>query len=133
MPLRGTRSMFLDDAIEMLREADRLHRQFFRFAIGRAEPCWEPPIDMIEQDRVLTIRVALPGVPAADVDVRTDGRYLHVSARRPPALLAGQTIHCLEIPHGRFERRIEMPPGRYELIRRDVAEGFLVLSLRRLA
>jgi len=46
MPVRDTR--LLDEAFDMLREADRLHRQFMTLALGRSGPCWEPPIDIVE-------------------------------------------------------------------------------------
>jgi HSP20 family molecular chaperone IbpA len=130
--MRETGAGLLADAIELLREADRLHRQFFTFPLGASGPCWSPPVDIVENDRSLTIRVALPGVDADAVAVTTDGRTLQVAAVR--ALEAGRrdTIHMLEIPYGRFERRIELPAGRYELDRRELADGCLVIRLRRL-
>jgi hypothetical protein len=55
-----------------------------------------------------------------------------VAAERSlPAELRTAAIHRLEIPHGRFERRIELPPGRYELERQGLVNGCLVVSLRR--
>ena len=130
MPVRDTR--LLDEAFDMLREADRLHRQFMTLALGRSGPCWEPPIDIVENAHVLTVRVALPGVVPADVDIRTDGARLSVVARRALAIAAA-TVHRLEIPYGRFERTIDLPPGRYDLVQREFADGCLILELRRLA
>jgi hypothetical protein len=40
-------------------------------------------------------------------------------------------IHRLEIPHGRFERRIELPPGQYEFGRQELAHGCLMIGLRK--
>jgi HSP20 family molecular chaperone IbpA len=133
MPIRDAAPALLADAIEMLREADRLHRQFFTFAFGAGGPCWTPPADIVENERTLVIRVALPGVAADAISVATDGRSLHVSAVRSLAAGARDTIHMLEIPYGRFERRIDLPAGRYEIDGRDLADGCLVLHLRRLA
>lgn len=130
MPGRDTR--LLDEAFDMLREADRLHRQFMTLALGRSGPCWEPPIDIVEDAHALVVRVALPGVVPGDVEIRTDGTRLSVVGRRPLAI-AGSTIHRLEIPYGRFERTIELPPGRYDLADREFANGCLLLTLRRLA
>ena len=130
MPVRDTR--LLDEAFDMLREADRLHRQFMTIALGRPGPCWEPPIDIVENAQALLVRVALPGVVPADVEIRTDGVHLSVVGRRPLAV-AGATIHRLEIPYGRFERTIELPPGRYDLAQREFADGCLLIELRRLA
>ena len=129
MPVRDTR--LLDEAFDMLREADRLHRQFMTLALGRAGPCWEPPVDIVEDARALIVQVALPGVVPAEVEIRTDGTRLSVVGRRPLAIAAG-TIHRLEIPYGRFERTIDLPPGRYELARHEFADGCLLIELRRL-
>jgi len=130
MPVRDTR--LIDEAFDMLREADRLHRQFMTLALGRGGPCWEPPIDIVENAHALLVRVALPGVRAADVEIRTDGARLSVLGLRPLAIAAA-TIHRLEIPYGRFERTIDLPPGRYDLVQREFADGCLLIELRRLA
>ncbi len=115
----------------MLRDADRLHRQFFTLARGHGGPCWEPPIDIVEDARALVVRVALPGVAAEDIEVSTDGARLSViGGRRLPAD-RGMTIHRLEIPYGRFERAIDLPPGRYEIVARELVDGCLVLALHR--
>lgn len=124
---------FIDDALALLREADRMHRQFFTVALGRSGSCWEPPVDIVESPRALVIRVALPGVPAEAIEVQTDGARLHVRGSRPLRAGPGDTIHRLEIPHGRFERSIELPAGRYELVQRELVDGCLLLALRRLA
>ena len=130
MPVRDT--SLIDEAFDMLREADRLHRQFMTLTLGRAGPCWEPPIDIVEDAQALLVRVALPGVVPSDVEIRTDGVQLSVVGRRPLAV-AGSRIHRLEIPYGRFERSIELPPGRFELGRREFADGCLLIELRRTA
>ena len=130
MPVRDTR--LLDEAFDMLREADRLHRQFMTLALGRAGPCWEPPIDIVENAHALLVRVALPGVVPSEVEIRADGVRLSVVGRRPLAIAAA-TIHRLEIPYGRFERTIELPPGRYDLVQREFADGCLLIELRRLS
>lgn len=123
---------FIDDALALLREADRMHRQFFTVALGRTGACWEPPVDIIESGHTLLLRVALPGVPAEAVEVKSDGERLHVRGTRPLRAGAGDTIYRMEIPHGCFERTIDLPAGRYELVERDLVDGCLVLMLRRL-
>lgn len=128
-------SVLFAEAVELLREADRMHRQFFGLGPARAAagPSWEPPVDIIESDRGLTIRIALPGVPANTVEVTTVGTTLRVVAVRPMDALHGDVIHRLEIPYGRFERHIELPRGRYEMIGDEHVDGCLTLVLRRLA
>lgn len=129
--MRNPHSGLFGDAFDLLREADRMHRQFFTLARGAGGPCWEPPIDIVEDAHALVVRVALPGVGSADIEVRTDGTRLSVVGVRPLAAGPQTTIHRLEIPYGRFERVIELPPGRYEIAARDFADGCLVLALRR--
>jgi HSP20 family protein len=132
MTLRDPGAGLLGEALDLLREADRMQRTFFTMPLGRSRPSFEPPIDMTERRGVLLIRVALPGVAPGSVEVVTDGARLHVVGIRKLDAGLGDTIHRLEIPHGRFERRIDLPPGRYELSGRDLRDGCLVLQLRRL-
>ncbi len=129
--MRNPHAGLFGEALDLLREADRMHRQFFTVARGHGGPCWEPPIDIVEDAHALVVRVALPGVAAHDIEVRSDGARLSViGGRRLPAT-RDATIHRLEIPYGRFERVIELPPGRYEIVARDYVDGCLVLALRR--
>ncbi len=132
MALRKRSPRLFAAAIDMFEQADRLHRQFFTLALGRSGPCWEPPVDIIEGDEELAIRVALPGVPANAVQVRTEGSHLHVVGVRPLNAGPRDTIHRLEIPYGHFERRIDLPPGRYEIVKSELSDGCLVIALRRI-
>jgi HSP20 family molecular chaperone IbpA len=56
-----------------------------------------------------------------------------VSALRPfPCRETGSHIHRLEIPYGRFERRLALPPqAPIELVGKQLADGVLILSFRR--
>ena len=131
MPIRDPDTRLLGEALEMLREADRMHRQFFTLSLGRRGPCWEPPVDIVENESAVTVYIALPGVGKDHVEVRTDGTRLHVVGLRPLAPGA-RTIHRIEIPFGRFERTIDLPRGRYELGGRDFVDGCLVIELLRI-
>jgi HSP20 family protein len=132
MAFRETGPGLLAEAIELLREADRMHRQFFTLPLEPGAPCWTPPVDIVESAEGVVICVALPGVGAHALDVSTDGASLHVAGVRPLGAGPGERIHRLEIPYGRFERRIDLPPGRYDIEGRELVDGCLVLRLRRL-
>jgi HSP20 family protein len=122
------------EACELLDRAERLHRQFFvpQPVQGR-QPTWEPPVDLLETEEELWICVALPGVAKEHLEVLVEGGVLSVTAERPmPGRSRGTAIHRLEIPYGRFERRIELPPGRYDVVRRELIDGCLTLGLRKL-
>lgn len=122
-------------AVDALERAERLHRQFFRLAGQHARvPIWEPPIEVFEQEGQLVIVVALPGVAPELVALNLEGETLIVAAERQlPRAFAAGTVHCMEIPYGRFERRIRLPQGRYRLARRDAEHGCLVLRFEKLA
>jgi len=120
------------EAIEMLTRAERMHRQFVRPAGGRFPVAWEPPVDILETERVALVLVALPGVDLNAVEARIEGDDLVVSGSRvyPPEMRTA-IIHRLELPQGRFERRVRLPPGRYAGIERSFAQGCLVITLMK--
>jgi len=121
------------DAVQMLSEAERLHRQLFSPAERRASgACWEPPVDVLETDREVLILAALPGVDPDAVEAAIEDGALVLSGTRvlPPELETA-VIHRLELPQGCFARRIPLPAGRYDGVRRVVANGCLLVSLRK--
>jgi HSP20 family molecular chaperone IbpA len=128
-----TRNWMWSEACEMLARAERLHRELFRPAgLAARVPSWEPPIDMLETEREVIVLVALPGVNLDQVDAAVDGNELVVAGTRVlPAELATAVIHRLELPQGRFERRVRLPAGRYNAVRRAAADGCLLITLQK--
>lgn len=120
-------------AMEMIGEAERLHRQFFDIG-RRARPCWEPPLDIFESGEELWLYYALPGVQPEAVRVVLDGEVLEVSGERQlPSQARRGAIRRLEIPYGPFERRVALPSGRYRLIRNEFDAGCLIIGLSRVS
>lgn len=120
------------EALDMLEQAQRLQRRFFQPRGTTHKPVWEPPMDIFETDSALTIQVAMPGVRPDSVSVIIDGGTVHVVGERPLPLSRAARIRHLEIPYGRFERHIGLPPGLYELAERAIVNGCLQLTLRKL-
>jgi HSP20 family protein len=123
----------LSDAIETLARAERLHQQFLNLQpwAGTREPSWEPPVDVLETDREVLILIALPGVDPDEVVAVIDQGMLVVSGHRVlPAELRNARILRLELPQGRFERRIPLPLGRYT-ITRFATNGCVALRLAK--
>jgi HSP20 family molecular chaperone IbpA len=117
----------------MIDRAERLHRQFFQpVAATVREPSWEPPIDIAETDSEILITVALPGVDrdAVKVSVDADGVSV-VGFRRASAIPRGSLVHRLEIPYGKFERRISFPAARLQLGQSELANGCLMLKFSK--
>ena len=122
------------EALELLERADRLQRQFCQLGATRtATPTWEPPVDIFETPGQFIIVVALPGVSAEMLSVELDDSAIvvHGQRRQPAATVIG-LIHRLELPYGRFERRIELPPsGPLQLGDRILVNGCLTLTLNK--
>jgi len=128
-----SRSWMWSQACEMLARAERLNRELFRplGSVARL-PAWEPPLDMLETEREVLVLIALPGVNPQQVEAVLDGDDLVVEgARVLPIELRTAVIHRLELPQGRFERRVRLPAGRYSAVRQSVSNGCLVFALEK--
>jgi HSP20 family protein len=130
MPSRRPPISMWAEACEILDRAEHLRRQFYR---PSRVASWEPPVDVFETERDLWVVVALPGVDADQLRIAVSEGVVIVAGERRLPVQSRAVIHRLEIPHGSFERRIKLPAGRYELDRRDLADGCLVLGLRKLS
>jgi HSP20 family molecular chaperone IbpA len=117
------------EACDSLARAERLHRQFFQ---PRRPGTWEPPVDILETEREVLLFFALPGVSIDQVEAVIDGADLVVAGTRAlPPQLRTAIIHRIELPQGRFERRVRLPAGRYRDVARATADGCLVITLRK--
>lgn len=131
--MRNQRPYMWAEAFDLLERAERLHRQFFRIGeVGADAPRWEPPVDVLETAGQIAVTVALPGVRAEHVEVEAGDGVITVRARRAAPIGAEtRAIRHLEIPYGRFERRIALPPGLYELVSSEFIDGCLYIALAK--
>lgn len=114
----------------MLARAERMHREFFRPA--RSRLAWEPPVDMLETEREVLVFMALPGVEPERLEAAIDdGDLVVAGARVLPAALRTAIIHRLELPQGRFERRVRLPAGRYSAVGKAMVNGCLLVTLEK--
>lgn len=117
----------------MANEADEMRGRFFELRKGAAMPTWEPPVDVIETANELMVIVALPGVDPSKAEAVISGSDLMVvGTRRLPDSLRNARIHRMELPYGRFERRIPLPPGRYDAVKREAVDGCLLIRLHKI-
>lgn len=131
MPLRSLEARMWAEACEAMERAERLRRQFFHR--GQRGLQWEAPCDIFETEEALVILIALPGVEPESIEVGLSAGVLSVRGERAlPVELADASIRRLEIPHGHFERRIELPLARFRLLRRVLANGCLMLQFEKL-
>jgi HSP20 family protein len=128
MPTRQLEARMWADACAAMERAERLRRQFFHHGSSR----WEAPIDVFETAEALTILIALPGVELDSITVTLNAGTLTVTGERPlPTELQNARILRMEIPYGRFERRIELPPVPFQISGRHLSNGCLMLRLQK--
>jgi len=129
--MRDPKNQMFAEACAMLKQAERLHRQFFEPSQGARAARWEPPVDVFETEREVVIITALPGVPPEAVRAEIEVGTLIISGARPLPTMGGRAqIVRLEIPYGRFERRIALS-SRLELASRELTNGCLVLTFTK--
>jgi HSP20 family protein len=131
----AARDWMWSEACDMLARAERMHRELFRPARSEARlPAWEPPVDILETEFEVLALVALPGVEAENAQaVIEDGDLVIAGTRVLPEQLRTAIIHRIELPQGRFYRRLRLPAGRYSTVTRTTVAGCLVISLQKVS
>ena len=127
------RDWMWSEACDMLARAERMHRELFRPGATQArQPAWEPPVDILETEFEVLVLVALLGVDVEQAQAAIEDSELVIAGVRtyPPALRTA-IIHRLELPQGRFYRRLQLPGGHYSAVRRAVVDGCLVITLQK--
>ena len=129
--MRDPKNHMFAEACALLKQAEQLHRQFFEPSQGVRAACWEPPVDVFETDGEVTIIAALPGVAPDAVRAEIEGATLIITGARPlPTAGRRANIVRLEIPYGRFERRITLS-SRLRLVARELQNGCLILTFTK--
>lgn len=121
------------EALAVLDRAERLQRQFLRYAgPGVDAPIWEPPVDVLESAEGVVLLFALPGVDPEDIEVKLEFAALTVSAvRRLKLGHSGALVRRLEIPHGRFVRRVPLTGVPFTVSATRYERGCLEVHLTR--
>jgi HSP20 family molecular chaperone IbpA len=87
---------------------------------------------MIETGNGLVIFIALPGMTPDQVKVYAEPGYLIVTGQRViPELPAQSRFQRLEIPYGRFYRKIALPQAIFEIRSNVFTDGCLQLLLQK--
>ena len=126
------RAWMLAQAVDLLHSADRLQRQFCQVGHLDNAPCWQPPVDMVEDGNDLGLLIALPGVAPERLAVTLEGQSIVIRGDRSfGSSLGTGAILRLEIPYGRFERRIGLPDAPYRIANMQFEHGCLRLHLEQ--
>jgi HSP20 family molecular chaperone IbpA len=141
MAFREWDFLLWQQAGDLLRQAERIQRNFLKIAVGAQyrsaqgrSRAWEPPVNIVDTDESLWVISAISGVAADRVDVRLDGRELIIAGERPlPKCCADGELKIWEIPLGRFERRLTLIEGRCPMSVGTVSlkDGLLIIELRK--
>ncbi len=71
---------------------------------------WSPAVDIFETSDRIVLRVDLPGVEQADIELRVDDNTLVLKGERRKSPDAGpDELHRSERPHGPFQRSFSLP------------------------
>jgi HSP20 family molecular chaperone IbpA len=83
---------------------------------GQFAPVWTPAMDMYETPEAIVVLLELAGVDPDQTEVHTEPNVLIVRGMRRERHPHREhdeprSYHALEIPYGRFERTIRLPPA----------------------
>ncbi len=132
MTLRDPSRPMWIHALQMLEKADRLHRQFFQLRKSTQNgPSWEPPVDIFETKNEYLIWIALPGVSPDNIRIFIEKNILTIIGNRSLVAEKRTAIRRMEIPHGRFERRIKLESNLLEIQENTLVNGCLKLILKK--
>ncbi|MAB81111.1 MAG: heat-shock protein Hsp20 [Planctomycetes bacterium] len=117
-----------------LEQAERKQKSLFPpRRPGTRHPSWQPPVDIFEDANELWLLMAVPGVKLDSVALEIHSNRIVVRGERAlPSAFRTATVHRIEIPHGRFERAVELPAGRYEFVEHKLRDGCLFLNLKKI-
>lgn len=95
---------------------------------------WEPLYNLYTTADSIIVHLELPGVNLQDVVIYLRTRYMVITGNRSaPASLTTDccVFHNLEIPYGRFSRRIDFPlPIEIRQYNFEVQDGILTLQFQ---
>lgn len=118
----------------LLRQAERIQRNFIQIAVNTQYSSWQPPVNIVEADEVLWVIMALPGVKADGIELRVHENRLTIAGERPlPSCCKDGDLKVWEIPLGRFQRVIGPFATGHSLVLEKSAleDGLLIIELRK--
>ncbi|MBV5262249.1 Hsp20/alpha crystallin family protein [Synechococcus moorigangaii CMS01] len=98
---------------------------------GDGRSPWRPSVELLNGDTMLTLKAALPGIAAEDIDiqltresVRLSGEYKYETERED----AG--CYHSEFRYGKFDRTIALPVAiDHENVTAEFKDGILILTM----
>lgn len=76
----------------------------------RERSAWVPPVNVLEKDGNLILKVEVPGVAEKDIDLKIDGSRLTISGeKKQDEKVEASSLHLSEISYGTFTRSFTLP------------------------
>src|SRR5262245_60367189 len=94
---------------------------------------WLPSVDVVEMEEQVVVRVDLPGIDTAKVEILLTGNMLTVKGDAPAEPLPkGATRHRHERPTGPFSRSLPLPAAvNPEKVAAEAKNGVLTITLAK--
>ena len=88
---------------------------------------WRPTTDVYETSDEIVIKMAVAGLRPEDVEVLVEGNTVVIRGVRPDRCpKTKESVHRIEIPYGRFERRVRIEaPFDRDGVTYTYGDGFL--------
>ncbi len=114
------------DPFSVMRDLDRMFEQG-----EMMRDRWMPRVDVLDRDKDLVVRTAVPGVDPEDIDITVEGGTLTVKGSRSlSSEESTENYHRKEIHEGSFERTIMLPDGiDPEAVTATSKDGILEISI----
>jgi len=93
-------------------------------------PAWSPPIDLAETPGEFWLRVDLPGVDPAGVDLSLTGMVLTLRGEKPAVSTPGSHDRARERAAGMFVRQVTLPVHvEFDRVEAECKDGVLTVRL----
>lgn len=114
----------------MRRQMDRLFDEMVSFE-KVPTLAWKPAIELLDGEDALTLKVALPGVEAKDVDISVNRESVTLKGERHYNQESQDNgYYHSEFRYGSFERSIRLPIAiENDQVQADYTNGILTLTL----
>ena len=119
--------------LDFPRSVDDLFTRFWGGLARPATEAWAPPVDLLETPQAYLLRVEIPGIDPADVEVTLTGDTLTVRGeKRIEENAADQTWSLAERLGGKFERSFRLPaPAQAQDIEAEARHGVLAIRVAK--
>lgn len=91
---------------------------------------WTPPVDILETENELVLRMDVPDIQLKDVEIRLENDTLTIQGERKFEQPQGKGYHRIERSYGSFARSFTLPNTvDVEKVRADYKNGVLSVTL----